>query len=376
VSIAVTSGIPKYEGELFQYKEVVRLQQDESNEESILFRASQYLMGEDGYFYVNDRGNTRIAVFGPDGKYVRSFGRDGDGPGEFRSPNLLWIRDNNVAVFDMRNRRTSLFNINGTFLRSFSYSKGGSFSALHPLQDGCMVVIDTDLSSIAQSLESIRIPMATVINAAGDTLSQVKSPPYSMGRIIELEEYRMGLFNAPYFSARSNIQYHPGKGILVYSTAEPEFKWYGLDGILISVIRVDMPPPPVTYEDRQAIEKMLDDDIQTASDDRGLAMAKLRKKHAIIPDVKSYWTSITVDDSGYYWLSGNPDFSAEGMERYHQPSKVLSPDGEYLGDTTLPETVMYLSRGHVLTYSEEEETGESVFVVYRIISKIEGLEYP
>lgn len=136
VTIAKTTGGPKYEGELFEYEEVVRLEQDESNEETILYRANQYLMGEDGNYYVNDRGNSRIAVFGPDGKYVRSFGRDGDGPGEFRSLNLLWIRNNTVAVFDMRNRRTSLFNVDGNFLQSFSYSKGGNFNALHPVHDG------------------------------------------------------------------------------------------------------------------------------------------------------------------------------------------------------------------------------------------------
>jgi len=144
VPVAVTSGGPKYEGELFHYEEIVRLEQDESNEESILYRATQYLMGEDGNYYVNDRGNVRIAVFGTDGKYLRSFGRDGDGPGEFRFPRLLWIRDDNLAVFDSRNRRTSLFHVNGTFIQTFSQLKGGSMLELHPVKDGCMVIITSE----------------------------------------------------------------------------------------------------------------------------------------------------------------------------------------------------------------------------------------
>ena len=385
IPVAITSGGPKYEGDLFHYEEVVRLHQDESNENSILYRATQYLMGEDGNYYVCDIGNTRIAVYGPNGNYIRSFGRNGDGPGEFRTLRILWIRDNNLAVFDSRNRRTSLFNLDGTFVQSFSFLKARGISELHPVQNGCMVVIEEDGSPmawpqgyqpVAQGEYLTRFTRATVISQQGDTLNQVESQPNRVAELIGLDERDRPFFSRPYYSPRSGIQFHPDKGILVYSTAVPEFKWYDLEGNLKSIVSIELKPPPVTSEDRQAIMKMLDGRIQSATNEQTLARAKLRKKHARIPDVKPYWTSITIDDQGYYWLEGNPDYRAEGMAKYHQPMKVLNPDGEYLGDSRLPEMTFNISRGHVLTYHEDEETGESLFIVFQIVPAVEGLEYP
>ncbi len=376
VPVAITSGGPKYEGELFEYEEVVRLEQDESREETILFRASQYLMGEDDNYYVNDRGNVRIAVFGPDGKYLRSFGRDGDGPGAFRYPRLLWIRNDNVAVFDSRNRRTSLFHIDGSFIQTFSHLKGGSIAELHPTPEGCLVIIDSEATPFLENDYISRTYMATIVTAEGDTICQIKAPSFTTGRMILLEKYMIGITGQIYYGPRAAASYQPGKGILTYTTAEPEFKWYGLDGNLMYKVRIDMEPELVTREERQTIEQMLDRSIEAATEDRDIALAKAWKKYAEFPEIKSYWSTVRIDDKGYYWLGHHPDYSVEGMEIYRRPYRVLSPDGEYLGDTLLPERIFNLSRGHLLTFRENEETGESLFIVYRIIPAVEGLEYP
>jgi len=56
--------------------------------------------------------------------------------------------------------------------------------------------------------------------------------------------------------------------------------------------------------------------------------------------------------------------------------RVISPEGEYLGDTKWPIPDGSLSRGHFLTVRYDEETGEEFFEVYRIESNSRGFIYP
>ena len=54
-----------------------------------------------GNIYVLDTGNARIQKFGPDGAYLATIGRKGQGPGEFIMPDALDIdRDGNLVVAD------------------------------------------------------------------------------------------------------------------------------------------------------------------------------------------------------------------------------------------------------------------------------------
>jgi DNA-binding beta-propeller fold protein YncE len=55
----------------------------------------------EGRLYVLDRGNHRVVVFGPDGRFLRSLGRRGSGPGELQGPVALAVTGDQVAVLDL-----------------------------------------------------------------------------------------------------------------------------------------------------------------------------------------------------------------------------------------------------------------------------------
>ena len=67
-----------------------------------------------GNLYVFDGRGQRIVVVSPDGKYVREFGRVGEGPGEFKRATALAVaRDGRVVVADVGHRVFHIFGANG-----------------------------------------------------------------------------------------------------------------------------------------------------------------------------------------------------------------------------------------------------------------------
>lgn len=70
-----------------------------------------------GNIYVLDNGNTRVQVFDAKGQPLRSLGREGDGPGEFRMPRCLSVNaGGDFAVFDMGQGRVTVIDAQGELL--------------------------------------------------------------------------------------------------------------------------------------------------------------------------------------------------------------------------------------------------------------------
>lgn len=73
----------------------------------------------EGNIYVLDSGNYRIQKYDRDGKYISTIGREGQGPGEFISPNCMCVDDDGtVYVVDFGNRRLQIFAPDGSFVNS------------------------------------------------------------------------------------------------------------------------------------------------------------------------------------------------------------------------------------------------------------------
>jgi hypothetical protein len=67
-----------------------------------------------GNIYVLDNGNTRIQVFDAKGRFLRSLGAEGEGPGEFQIPGKISVNAHgDVAVFDMGQARVSVLDSEG-----------------------------------------------------------------------------------------------------------------------------------------------------------------------------------------------------------------------------------------------------------------------
>ena len=80
-----------------------------------------------GRIYLADVGGSKIVVFDLEGKYLFSFGKGGEGDGEFNRPVPVAINNKGeVIVGDTINARVQIFDRDGKFLRKFGQRGDGA----------------------------------------------------------------------------------------------------------------------------------------------------------------------------------------------------------------------------------------------------------
>ena len=90
-----------------------------------LYEPGGITVDRDGNIYVADSGNQRVVKFSSEGKFIKSFGTKGQGPGEFLSPWQIAIYNDEVYVYDW-SRNIQKFTREGTYISRFNL-RGGIF---------------------------------------------------------------------------------------------------------------------------------------------------------------------------------------------------------------------------------------------------------
>jgi hypothetical protein len=84
-----------------------------------LTRISDVAVGEDGSMFVGQPDERVIRVYDRQGQFARSIGREGAGPGEFRSVDTLIITPRGLLALDKSQRRLTLFTLSGRHITSW-----------------------------------------------------------------------------------------------------------------------------------------------------------------------------------------------------------------------------------------------------------------
>jgi peptidylamidoglycolate lyase len=107
-------------------------------------RPTDVAVAPDGSFYVSDGyGNSRVARFSSDGKFIADWGRKGDGLGEFDLPHGIALDlEERVYVADRSNSRIQVFTGDGKFLQQWKRAELGRPWAVAFGTDGYLYVVD------------------------------------------------------------------------------------------------------------------------------------------------------------------------------------------------------------------------------------------
>jgi hypothetical protein len=276
-----------------------------------------------GEIVVADRGSNQIRYFGSDGTFRRSFGREGAGPGEFRSMGRLIRFGDTLAIHDGRNGRLTLFR-GDTLLETLSVRATNSqehFSIDDRLADGRWLA-GTAVSprfSPHPYRDSIAVG---IFPASGDGAVQLLGwfpGPW----IVSIEGQLAGL--AGFFRWVNSRA--AGRDILVLDSDQERLRRFTLDGVEMSATPIAVHAGPLTAEIiNQARHREPRSSLDPVLAQKWL---DIRYDPAVLPS-RLPFRALLVDPDNHIWLEAYRDDVAPG--KYF----VVSGEGRLLATVNVP----------------------------------------
>lgn len=248
----------------------------------------------EGNVYVADGQASEIRVFGSDGAHRRTFGRKGQGPGEFMSLySLAWIGDS-LAVLDPRSARISLLARSGEWLGQIPHAPiTGPDIRLHSVGAD---VYSFDVTGTPDGKS--RRTWLRYRPGAIDTMPYPTQPPGSVASTILCPHPAGGgfsFFTNP-FVAQPFQSPAPGKRVALVNGADYRIHLLGETGDTALVIEKQQAPVPITdAEWDEATQSHRD----WAAKNPG---AKCDPVEFTRPSAKPAIRGIFFDDAGRLWV--------------------------------------------------------------------------
>lgn len=288
----------------------------------------------DGRVLVADNGAHALRWFSSAGKLLLTEGRDGEGPGEFRSITRVLEIDDSVVVYDPRLSRLSIFDMNGNVgrLLTMASPKGGVAppEPIGRIPTGRWVSYATSVHTLGEPSGPARdSAWIWMVNQNGTPDVQVASLPGSDVLIASGSQF-LGVMPAP-FGRATTIRLHDGT--LWVGTADSyRIDALDLQGRLITSIRLDQrsaaldPDRGIAAVDsiRKGFgAKRVEAMIGKAYDD---ALDKLQ-----LPEFEPPYSTFRIADDSALWVEKFATRDHTGPTKWD----VFLPDGHWQGTITL-----------------------------------------
>jgi len=204
-----------------------------------------------GNFYVTDWDRKRIQKYDPQGKYLLTIGRPGQGPGEFQN---VWRPEfdnvGNLYVTDIAANRISFFDKVGLFLKQIKFPPG--FSPTLVNSRGLLFGSQTLVEENPDKFTSIYGLFNDQFKTVADLQKTVWEPKRSSGSGEE----------AIVESLANNVSDQAFKANPFYLLGQDDFIWFGYpekyeirvydpDGRLDRIIQREYDPRPITKKDKE-----------------------------------------------------------------------------------------------------------------------------
>jgi hypothetical protein len=332
-------------------------------EEYMIGEIADIALGRDGSIYAFDRQVPVIRHYDAGGRFLRNIGRNGAGPGEYRSASgLATMRDGRLLLWDTWNWRINVYSESGEVLTQWTTPSG--------MSDGVSTFTRAMLVDTAGLVITRKIifKFGDVMNSTtawlrfrpdGTPVDTIHAPvgPEVMGRLYA-RSGRAQMYGDVPFAPKRVITMSP-LGYLIAGYADRYAFEIHEPGRAVVSVRRDVKPEPVSRTER--------------ADARRRSEERMRRQDPNwswngpdIPAVKPYYSDIHVGLDSRIWISIIPEVSPRvgssssgaGMGNpgrrppppsYSEPPRpalydVFEPDGTYLGQVQVPAKVSSVVR--------------------------------
>jgi len=128
VTIVKNPKEPIYKTPILELKEELSIGGPEASGEAVFTRMREFVVDDAGNFYISAaRGDDHVRVFDSSGRYLRTIGRHGQGPGDIDGVGpLSFVRaTGELAVTNIRRRCLTFFKSDGTYVRDLRFDDPG-----------------------------------------------------------------------------------------------------------------------------------------------------------------------------------------------------------------------------------------------------------
>jgi len=333
-------------GKIVSLREDLRLGRLEGPDEELFGEVTEVAVGPEGDIFVFDTQLPALRQFDANGDFVRTIGREGEGPGEYskRPDGLLVDRTGRIVLRDPDLTRLTAYTSEGQFLGVLGGARG-----LHSLRSR-MVATDT--------AGTIYIKILMIDPGPG------MPTPWPIGlEVRDAEGLVIDTIPPPLMAdgeQASRFEIHPFGALVVGSSDVYGFEIRSPDGTLV---KVRMPFQPVRYTEAELAR------LRAAM--RPIVAAD-GGQEPDLPAVKPAFLEFFFGPQGRIWvrrpISPSSGTQANPDPRY-EPSvfDAFDPDGSYLGEIDFPENgwPVAFSDTHVYVI-EKGEYDEQYVVRYRL----------
>jgi hypothetical protein len=300
-----------------------------------------------GQIYIADQTAPRVLVFGESGQYVRTLGREGEGPSELVSPNAVAVTPSGqIAVWDVGRNVISRWSADGhhAFEESAPVSYWGPGFALEP---EAVVTVTSNTAGTVMDQQLVRL-------SGGST-----AVLHSVTRQLDPVELPCGTFPISPIYAPSPVWTHDGDAVHVLKGPGYRIDRF-VGGNLVESVRRDLAPVRVTEAVATARVEIEYAGFVGAC---GLTPASLAQLVGFV-EFTSPVQVVSIDPDRRMWVSrtldGAPPIQVD----------VFSEDRQYGGTVSMNAMpVAWLSPSRFVGFAVQPDTGETLVTIQELVPR-------